>query len=111
MVAGLVLLVAGFAYAAYEHFDLFGDEATRELDGRNSDLFEAHGAATLIANEVNVVVSVLSTKTVVFTQRITYRIIRSRDTVNESFFEKALQGAIDSNAIEFFTCFFFDVAV
>ena len=106
-----LLFIAAFACAANEHFDLFSDETARKFYGRNGDLFEAHCVAAVVTNEVYVIVSVLSTRTVVFAQRITYRIIRSRDAVNESFFEKALQRAIDGDAIEFFASFFFDVAM
>jgi len=49
---------------------------------------------------MHVIIPVLSTRTVVFTQRITYRIIRRWDAVDQSFFQEGLEGAVYGDPIE-----------
>jgi hypothetical protein len=47
----------------------------------------------------------------VFTQSITDSIIRSGDGVDNAFFYKGLQGAVDGNPVKLFTGFLFDIAM
>ena len=102
---------AAFTHATHEHFHLLYDITSRQLDVWNDNIFQAYGVAAVVANEVNMIIPVFSTGTILPAQRITYRIIRSGYTVDQAFFEKCLQRAVNGNAVEFLARFFFDIAV
>lgn len=74
-------------------------------------MFQANRVAAGAAHEVNMIIMMMSTGTVVFTQRVTYRIIRRRDTVDQSFFEEGLQSAVNRNAIKPFARASFNVTM
>jgi hypothetical protein len=66
MCAQTLFSVATLTHTAYQHFNLLGYISTREFDGWDSDSFKTYRSTAYVADEVNVVVVVLSTGTVVF---------------------------------------------
>jgi hypothetical protein len=70
--------------AADQHLYLLCNESPGQLDGWYIHLFQTYRIAAGIADEVYMVVLMMTAGTIVFTQRITYRIIRSRYIVDQS---------------------------
>jgi hypothetical protein len=70
------------------------------LYGGNSYFGQACSISAGAANEVNMIVVMMTFAAIILAQRVQYRIICCRDIVNDAFFEKGMQGAIYSNAIE-----------
>jgi hypothetical protein len=104
-------MVAALTHSADKHFHLLGYISPRKFDGWDGDVFQAYRSTACVTNKVNVIVMVLSTGTVVFTQRVTYRIIRSRYAMYDPFFQKCLQGPVNGYAVKFFTSPSFDIAM
>lgn len=57
------------------------------------------------------IIAVMSTGTVVFAQRIAYRIIRGGDAVDQSFLQKGLQSAVYRDPVESLTGLFLYIAM
>jgi hypothetical protein len=105
------LTITALTHAAHQHFDLLGHKTPGELYRRDRYIFQAKSIAAGITDEMHMIITVLSTGTVVFTQRITYRIIRSRDAMDKSFLQEGLERPVDGDAVEGPACPFFDIAV
>src|ERR1700722_15662850 len=104
-------MIAALTHSADKHFHLLGYIPPRKFDRRDGDVFQAYRSTACVTNKVNVIVMVLPTGTVVFTQRVTYRIIRSRYAMYDPFFQECLQGPVNGYTIKFFTGFSFDIAM
>ena len=62
----LMSLVATLTHAAYQHFHLLRHISSGKFDGRNGDIFKTYRSTACVANEVNMIVMMLSTRTIVF---------------------------------------------
>ncbi|HLX66170.1 MAG TPA: hypothetical protein VKR41_04215 [Puia sp.] len=58
---------AALTNSTHEHFHLLHHVPARQSDVGNDDLFKTHGITTVVANEVHVIIAVLSSGAVVFT--------------------------------------------
>ncbi len=62
-----VLVIATLTHTADQHIHLFAHITTRQLDARYRHAFQTNRVATGIANEVNMVIVMLSSRTVLIT--------------------------------------------
>jgi hypothetical protein len=99
------------ADAADKYFYLLDRISTGKFYRRNDHLFQARRVAALVTNKMNMIIPVMTLGALILTQRITYRIIRRRYAVYQSFFKECLQSAVNRHAIEFLPCILFDIAV
>ena len=65
----------------------------------------------VIADKMNMMIVVMTSGALVLAKRIADGVIGRGDTMNDSFFQKSLQGAVDGNSVKFFTGPFFNVTM
>ena len=104
-------MVTALANAADQHLYLLRNISSGQPDGGHDDIFEADRSTAARTNEMNVIITVAPTGTIVLAQRVTYRIIQRWYAMDEPFLEEDLQGPVYRNPVEFFPRLFFDVAM
>ena len=104
-------LFAVLANSTYHHLYLLLLKTYRQLYIRNIYIIQANGSAAIFTEKMNMIIVVMPFGTVVLTQCITDRVIRSWDSMNDAFLQERMQCSINSYAIELLTGFFLNVTV
>src|SRR5689334_8558881 len=92
------------------HLGSFSKIAFGKLDEWRNDIIKANGFIAIGANKMYMIIMMVSFSTVL-AKGIAYRIIGSGNGMNDSFFNKGLECAVNSYPVEFFSGFFFDISM
>ena len=88
------------ANAAYHHLCIVGRKAGRQLYLRNGYFFKANCFAAFVANKMNMVIVVVASLAIVFAQGIQHRVVGGGYMMDDAFFYKSLQGAVNGYPVK-----------
>ena len=82
------LMIAIFTNSIYNNFYLHSLKSCGKFHLGHYYIIEANGTGTNLANKMNMIIMMMAFAAIIFTQSITNRIIRSWNSMNDSFFNK-----------------------
>jgi len=94
------LLFALLAYTVNDHIDLGGGVTTGKLNRRNMGIVEAGGFTADLADEMNVIIVVMTLRAILPAQGITGGIICCRDGVDDPVVNKSLECTVNGNPVK-----------
>ena len=101
---------AVLAFPSDQNLHTFGFVAFGQLYIWRDNIIQANCGITVGANKMYMIIMVVVLGAV-FTQSIQYSIVCGRDRMNNTFFNKGLQGAVNRYAVKLFTCSFFNFSM
>jgi hypothetical protein len=95
----------------YYYLHLFLLKTHRKFYIRNIYIIQADSGAAIFAEKMNVIIVMMSLRTIILTKCITDGVVRGGNSMDDSFFEERMQRAIDRNPVEFFAGLLFNVTM
>eukprot|EP00611_Tribonema_gayanum_P010246 TRINITY_DN2020_c0_g1_i1.p10 TRINITY_DN2020_c0_g1~~TRINITY_DN2020_c0_g1_i1.p10 ORF type:complete len:101 (-),score=3.83 TRINITY_DN2020_c0_g1_i1:3602-3904(-) len=74
-------------------------------------MIEAVSGATFITHKMHMIVVMVTSRTFIFAERITHRIVGSWNGMNHSLFNKCLQGSVNGYTVKFSSTLMFNICM
>ncbi len=102
-----ITFIAG---AVDQDLDGVGNKTIGQFDTRGDDVIQADGFSAVAADKMHMVIMMVPFFAIL-AKGITNGVVGCGNGMDDAFFNKGLQGAVDGDPVKFFTCLAFNIAM